>query len=66
MPIFDIKVAGQLEPEQKKLLYSEVAKTISRIKSCPITAVSGSITELPLSNMGTGDKDWETILSEIE
>lgn len=64
MPIFDITVAGKLSEEKHKELYSEVAKTIARVKECPIEAVSGKIIQLPLYAMGTGDKDWASIIEE--
>ncbi len=64
MPIFTIKVAGKLSKEKTKELYSEVAHTISKVKECPLDAVSGSIIELPPYSMGKGDKDWETLLEE--
>jgi len=66
MPIFNITVAGELSKEKHKELYSEVAKTIAKIKECDISAVSGMIHELPLHQMGRGDKDWDTIIEEIK
>ena len=64
MPQFSVTYAGELSSEKKKELYNEVAKTIARVKECPISAVSGVLHQLPLDQIGQGAHTWEEILSE--